>query len=126
MRLFVAFAIVLVCVVAIGLQVVIHTNISWVREAKVTGKERACSSSGYGTDSRLECKYMVFTDKGVFKNTDTMWHGFKFNSSDVQGKLQDGCTYDFYVYGFRIPWASTYKNIVRIKNQKCPEDSKGK
>jgi hypothetical protein len=62
-------------------------------------------------------KYLIFTDKGVFENTDS-WIELKFNSSDLYGKLEKGKTYDFRVYGWRIPLLSKYRNIVRAREAK--------
>lgn len=51
----------------------------------VTGKERITYKSG---DS-IRSKYLVFTDRETFENTDTVW-AMKFNSSDIYGSLKDG------------------------------------
>lgn len=64
-----------------------------------------------------EAKYLIFTDGGVYENTDT-WYYFKFNSSDVQNTLQTGGTYKISHYGFRIPFLSKYKNITKAERVK--------
>jgi hypothetical protein len=56
-------------------------------------------------------KYLVFTDQGVFENTDT-WYYFKFASSDLQGKLMQPGKFKLTYYGFRVPFLSKYKNII--------------
>lgn len=76
----------------------------------VTGKERVTSGSG---DS-LSHKYLVFTEHETFQNTDALFH-WKYNSSDIQGKLRDGEVYRFEVYGWRIPFFSMYRNITSIQ-----------
>jgi hypothetical protein len=59
-------------------------------------------------------RYLVFTEKhGVFENTDSFWL-FKFNSSDVQGELGEGKTYDIRYYGWRIGFFSMYPNIIKV------------
>lgn len=63
-------------------------------------------------------KYLVFaeTNRGeskVFKNTDALFVG-KFNSSDLQGKLKVGDRYEVKTIGFRIPFLSSYENIVEV------------
>ena len=58
--------------------------------------------------------WLVFTEKEVFKNSDTFWY-WKFNSSDLQNELEIGQTYKVMVYGWRIPFFSMYRNIVKIK-----------
>lgn len=76
----------------------------------VTDKERIVESAGETTTS----KYLVFTDSETFENTDSLLR-LKFNSSDVQGQLQEGKTYEAEVYGWRIPFLSSYRNIVNVK-----------
>lgn len=87
--------------------------------AMVTDKERQVKSDGDGGSTS---KYIVFTDKEVFENTDSMIRG-KWRSSDVQGSLHAGCTYDFNVYGFRNGPFSIYRNIIdakHVKTEACP------
>ena len=64
---------------------------------------------------RVESKYLIFSDKGVFKNVDDI-RFFKFNSSDVYAKLSNsiGKPVHVTVTGFRIPILSVYKNIVDV------------
>ena len=78
-------------------------------EFTVSEKERVCTGGNSGS-----CKYLIFTDQGVFENTDTIWY-FKFNSSDVYGSLHEGGTYKAEVYGFRFPFLSWYKNIIAVQ-----------
>lgn len=75
--------------------------------AVVTGKERITYRSG---DS-IQSKYLVFTDRETFENTDTVW-AMKFNSSDIYGSLKEGQNCAFQVYGFRIRFMSSYRNII--------------
>jgi hypothetical protein len=58
--------------------------------------------------------YLIFTDKGVYKDTDSFWF-FKFNSSDVYGELQRGHYYTCKTYGFRVRFTSSYPNILSCK-----------
>lgn len=74
----------------------------------VEDKERITESNG---DGGTTSKYLIFTDKETFENTDTMLHG-KFNSSDVYGRLKEGKSYTCKVYGWRIGFFSSYRNIV--------------
>lgn len=78
--------------------------------SKVTKTERVCSSSS-------DCKYLVYTEQEVFKNTDTTLR-MKWNSSDLYGKTLVGQTYAFKVYGLRIGFLSTYRNIVSMESVK--------
>lgn len=73
-------------------------------------------------------KYLVFTNKGVFENTDS-WVVGKCNSSDVQNKLEKGKCYKAQVHGVRFGCTSTYKNIESVEEIECPpewEDKKKK
>ena len=84
----------------------------------VTDKERITTGSG----ENLRSKYIVSTkDQNgkieVFENTDALLQG-KFNSSDVQAKLEVGKTYDADVYGWRLPVFSTYRNIVDVEESR--------
>lgn len=63
--------------------------------------------------------YLVFTDAGVFQNSDA-WYRLKWNSSDLQNrvlKLKDKQV-AIQKYGWRMPFFSAYENIVDIKEVK--------
>ncbi len=57
--------------------------------------------------------YLIFTDHGVYRNDDALWH-IKYNSSDVYGMLDKGGYYNVTIYGWRIPILSWYPNIVKV------------
>ena len=63
--------------------------------------------------NRDASKYLIFTEEEVFENTDE-WLYFKFNSSDIYGQLKEGRTYNVTVVGRRIPFFSSYRNILDI------------
>ena len=67
---------------------------------------------------KLRSMYLIYTDKGVFRNQDS-WPYLAFNSSDVYSKLKVGSTYKLIVYGYRNRWGSEYPNVLKIK--KAPE-----
>lgn len=75
----------------------------------VTGKERISQGSG---DS-LTHKYLVYTENETFENTDSILF-LKFNSSDFQRRLDGQKTVT--VAGWRVPFLSMYRNIVKIHN----------
>lgn len=60
-------------------------------------------------------KWIVTCKNEVFENVDNFIPYFKFNSSDLNRKLTPGQTYTFKVYGWRVPFLSWYRNIVRIE-----------
>lgn len=49
-----------------------------------------------------------------FQNEDSLWQG-KFDSSTIQGKLKEGSKYNITTIGWRIPFFSSYPNIVRYE-----------
>lgn len=76
----------------------------------VTDKGRVCSGSSNGNSS---CKYLIYTDDGTYKLTDTVIYG-RFNTSDVYGRIRRDHTYRFTVVGWRIPVFSSYPNIIKV------------
>ncbi len=68
--------------------------------------------------------YLVFTDEGVFKNTDA-WYRLKFRSSDVQGVIMKnkGEYVKITKYGWRFPLLSWYENILEVDEIEMPQSS---
>lgn len=97
-------------IVGTGVEIASQTGPTETVRVTVTDKERQVTRNGDDIDS----KYIVFTDKEVFENTDN-WLKGKFNSSDVQGQLQRGQQYDLEVNGFRNQYISHYRNIISAK-----------
>ncbi len=60
--------------------------------------------------------YLIFTDKGVFKNTDSLLF-FKFDSSDIYNELKIGNTYKVKINWYRIRFLNMYKNILEIQKE---------
>lgn len=56
-------------------------------------------------------QYLVFTDQGVYKDTDSVFF-LKFNSSDLYDQLAVGKTYRCTSTGARIPVLSSYRNLL--------------
>ncbi len=75
--------------------------------ATVLGKERINNSGG-------SSYYLVFTDRGEFKNSDDLLLG-KFDSSTTYGTLEIGKSYEFDVVGWRVPFFSMYPNIAEVR-----------
>lgn len=76
----------------------------------ITDKERTHSDDE---------KYLVFGEDPdgnvmVFENTDNLLRG-KWDSSNFQGELRIGKTYEVTVIGYRVPLFSWYENIIDIK-----------
>jgi hypothetical protein len=62
----------------------------------------------------VDCTYLVFTEAGTFKIEDAIIGTVRFNSSDVYGRIREDHTYEFVVYGWRLPFFSEYPNIKRV------------
>ena len=76
---------------------------------EVSDKERITK----GSNGDIESYYLVYTETETFENTDVLFLG-KFNSSDIQGKLKPNHKYKVVVYGWRMPFFSSYRNIIEI------------
>lgn len=74
----------------------------------ITDKERVTKSDGSG---EVSGKYLVFTNSETFEISDSLWH-FRFDSSDLYGQLRQDQHYVGKVYGWRIPFLSTYRNLL--------------
>lgn len=88
---------------------VIYTSTSETIEITIKSKEQINT----GTGENLSSKFLIFTETEVFQNTDS-WLYFKFSSADYQNKLDPSKTYKVKVAGWRIPFFSSYRNIVEI------------
>ena len=56
-------------------------------------------------------KYLIYTNDTTYEITDSLAY-FRFDSSDLYGKIEVGKTYECKVCGWRIPLLSSYKNII--------------
>lgn len=86
--------------VAYGTEAVVHG-------ATVEKSERVCDGGKTG-----KCSYLIFTDKGVLKNADTLLRG-KFDSSDLYAAIKVNQSYDFTTVGYRVPFFSMYPNVLK-------------
>jgi prepilin-type N-terminal cleavage/methylation domain-containing protein len=60
-------------------------------------------------------RYLIWSKEGeVFQCTDD-WAFLKWNSSDVYGQLKEGGQYRVEVAGWRVPFFSWYRNILRAE-----------
>lgn len=89
---------------AIGIKPIMHFALmNTVESVLITDKDRIVSKDS--------SKYLIFTDKEVFENTDTIW-ALKFRSSDYYSNIQVGDTCTFTVTGIRWGFMSWYRNIL--------------
>jgi hypothetical protein len=72
----------------------------------VSDKQRVCDS-GQGT-----CRYLVFTDRGTYRVSDSILFAGRVTSSDFYGRLRVCDRYNITTYGWRIGLLSEYQNII--------------
>lgn len=72
----------------------------------ITVEDKGIKRSGENSD-----KYLIYTDNGTYEITDTIAY-FRWNSSDLYGEMKVGHTYECKVCGWRIPFLSSYENII--------------
>ena len=72
---------------------------------------------GSGSGKNFEQRYLVFTDQGVFEDTDSLWR-LKWNSSDVYGYFMahKGKKVKISYYGWRVGFLSWYPNIYAYES----------
>ena len=99
----------IILVLALGLTAAYQYGTVKEVQITVTEKERIVKSNG----EDVESYYLVFCEDETFKNDDALFHG-KFRSSDLQGKLKVGETYNVKVFGWRVGFLSMYRNVVKI------------
>ena len=97
----------ILCVIAVTVSICASFN-DHTYEVMVTDKERINDSDGG--------KYLIYGfDKDgnslVFENVDTLLR-FKFNSSNIYAEIEEGKFYKATVVGWRIPFLSSYENII--------------
>lgn len=102
-----AYIVTALVILLLPIKIWIHFSTLETVSAVVQDKERITTGSGQTAES----KYLIFAEGETFENTDS-WLALKFNSSDVYGYIQKGQTCDFQVTGFRIPFFSSYRNIL--------------
>lgn len=78
----------------------------------VSKSERVCESGKNGT-----CRYLIYTDQGVYENTDSLWKG-KWNSSDLYNQIKPNVKYNCEAIGFRVPFLSWYENVISCEESK--------
>ena len=86
-------------------------------------KEQVTINDKQVQNSGNSSKYVIFTDKGVKEDSDSIIK-WKFNSSDVYAQLKTGCTYDITEFGWRSHFLSMYPNIINAKGvptKACPK-----
>ncbi len=81
--------------------------------------ERQCktSSDSEGNVSTA-CNWLIYTPNEVFVNEDNLLM-LKFNSADVANRLNPGIVYCAKVNWFRIPFMSSFRNVIKATPGAC-------
>ncbi len=106
------FAIIIILTLILGLNMFYQYGSAMTVEFIVESKERIVTNG-----ENKKSKYLIFTKNEVFQNTDTALY-LKFDSSDLYRTLKKGKAYKAKVYGWRLPFLSTHRNIVSAKEIK--------
>lgn len=110
MKLFVMGTIVFFVFIGVGSVMVTKAT---EKNVTFTVEEKTVKVDNDG-DGNVKSRYLIFTDKGVYENTDSLIY-FKFRSSDLYGKLKVGQTYTCKTAGFRFGLTSSYPNIINCE-----------
>ncbi len=105
-----SFIIIISCVIVlfVALAYPIAYYSQWnTYDVQIIDKERITKV----TDGSDQSYYLVYTDVGTFKVEDSIVL-FRFNSSDVYGKLYKDSVYNIKTVGFRSGFLSEYPNII--------------
>ena len=100
-------AIIVLVLSAVFIKPIIQYSTVSVEDIVVTNTDRECKDN--------VCRYMVYTNDEVFTNQDTWWF-LKFDSSDVQNKLNisKGTKITVKANQLRFPFFSWYRNIIKV------------
>jgi hypothetical protein len=101
-------AVLVLAVIAVN----VYSTYGTQRTVEFTVKHRERTGGDQG-------KYLVYTDQGVFEDTDSIFY-LKFDSSDVYNQLEEGGTYRCDVYGRRFGLFSWYPNIKSCDTLAAP------
>ena len=107
------FGVMAVIVIAIGL-IYMGFEAGTVSYVTDTVKAKWIKSTSGGSQ-----KYLISTENnGVFENTDGfnfIVDVYKYTSSDFYANIEVGKKYKFKTIGWRLPFWSSYKNIVEFE-----------
>jgi hypothetical protein len=99
-----------VAVIGLGVigGVVLYNAVNPEKDITATVTDKVVKNDGKSST------YLIFTDKGVLQDSDSMIKG-KWNSSDIYSELKTGKTYTFHIRGIRNHVLSWYPNIITVK-----------
>ena len=104
-------ALLLALVAAVGFAVLYQSyNAETTKTCTVSDKNRTQKT----VDGNSTMETRLYTQEcGTFRVEDA-FHKGHFNSGDTYGKLQVGKTYRLTYYGYRIPFLSSFPNVIRV------------
>lgn len=108
------FKLQLLLVVALALALIGYVS---VRIYRAVGTHRSETFTVEKSERIAEYKsgrYLIFTDRGVYENTDSFLNG-KFNSSDLYNQLKPGNKYTCDTIGWRVGLLSWYPNVLKCE-----------
>jgi hypothetical protein len=111
MRKFLIIVALFFVTLGLGRYAYVSATTETITDTFVRDSERVCNA-----DDAQKCRYLAFGKNETYENTDE-WLFIKYNSSDVNRSLIRGNTCEIKVYGFRVPYFSWYRNI--IKTSEC-------
>jgi len=84
-------------------------------KAAIPQVHTSCNKDG-SCSTYTTIQYLIYSNTEVVENTDCiqLW---KFGSSELYGKIHVGSTYEFEVYGYRMPGIGMYRNIITIRRE---------
>ena len=111
--------------IAIGIAIILYlgfsvwsqySTVDFVKNVSIIDTDNQCRTKRDNEGrSTQECKYIVFTENEVFKNTDNLFH-FKFGSSNVQNEMKkaikNNLKCQLKINGWRNEFFSQYRNIL--------------
>ena len=65
-------------------------------------------------------RHLIYLENETIQNVDA-WTAFKFNSSDLYGKIHEKHCYKFKVHGIRVGFLSMWRNVYDLKEIECKE-----
>lgn len=99
-------AFILLLILIIGFHVARHTTVE-TRSCGITAKESVSLPDGH--------QYRVHTSQcGTLTVQDDL-ASFHFSSADLYGSLIEGQRYEVTTRGMRLPWLSSFPNIVEAR-----------
>lgn len=91
----------------IVLRVVVAANTTYTTTITVCNKERvAVKNSG---------EYRIYAAEGTYVMADSLFGTVRYDTADAYAKVKPKTTYDVVYKGWRIPFFSSFPNLLELK-----------